>query len=160
MQYGIIIGRFQPLHAGHQSIINEIMHDGLTPVVLIGSSESWDLQDNPLKYVERSSLIHQVYGGSVVTLPLPDKLSDYTWAKAFKYMLDNAGVDSRECCIYYWHKKGDFNVEPLLRDRFEFRLPTYPDIYEGLSATKIRNDPDKYKKYLDGRVYHKIKDLG
>jgi len=47
----------------------------------------------------------------------------------------------------------------LLEIHYPFKQPTYPDIYEGLSATKIRNDPDKYKKYLDGRVYHKIKDL-
>lgn len=157
MQYGIIIGRFQPLHAGHQSIINEIMHDGLIPVVLIGSSTAVD-ESNPLTYAERSSLIHQIYGGGVITLPLSDKISDKQWVSSIKLSLLDSGIHSKECCIYYWHKKGDLNIG-LLLDSFKFKQPTYPDIYEGLSATKIRNDPDKYKKYLDGRVYHKIKDL-
>lgn len=156
MQYGILIGRFQPLHAGHQAIINEIMHDGLTPVVLIGSSESWN-HTNPLSYVERSLLINQVYGGSVVTLPLPDKLSDLRWIKSLGYTLENSGIDARNCTLYYWRKKGDFDLLPLL-SHFKFKQPEYPDIYEGLSATKIRNDPEKYKKYLDGRVLKKLKE--
>jgi len=158
MQYGIIIGRFQPLHAGHQSIINEIMHDGLIPVVLIGSSTAVD-ESNPLTYAERSSLIHQIYGGSVMTLPLQDQTCDDKWVRMLSRQLSSADVHIWDSRIYYWHKKGDFDVRDLLEIHYPFKQPTYPDIYEGLSATKIRNDPDKYKKYLDGRVYHKIKDL-
>jgi len=157
MQYGIIIGRFQPLHAGHQSIINEIMHDGLIPVVLIGSSTAVD-ENNPLSYAERSSLIHQIYGGSVMTLPVADKVTDTEWVESLGGILTSSGIRGKDCCVYYWYKEGDFNMHCVLKG-LKFKQPTYPDIYEGLSATKIRNDPDKYKKYLDGRVYHKIKDL-
>ena len=152
MKFGILIGRFQPLHAGHQSTINEIMHDGLTPVVLIGSSGAVD-EKNPFSYAERALLINEIYGGHVITLPLPDKPTDSGWASCVKETLVNAGI--HHCVIYYHHKKGDYDIFPLLSG-FNFVKPSYYEPYINLSATKIRQSPDSYKQYLDGRVLQRL----
>ena len=152
MRYGILIGRFQPLHSGHQSIINEIMHDGLTPVVLIGSSATVN-DKNPLSYVERSLLINKIYGGDVVTLPLPDSISDVYWANSTRKTLANSGINPKDSVIYFHHKDGDFDISTLLPD-FNFKAP---QCNHAISATDIRADVEKHKRYLDGRSYRLIK---
>lgn len=150
MQYGILIGRFQPLHKAHQSIIDEIMHDGRKPIIFIGSSNKSD-EKNPFSYAERASIIHSIYGGEIITLPLPDNESDFVWAQQVWGTLRAMDILEKECWIYHYLKEGDFDISELF-PQFRFLFPHYPEIYQGLSATKIRNEPEKYKQYLDGRV--------
>lgn len=151
MQYGILIGRFQPLHKAHQAIIDEIMHDGLTPVIFIGSSNTLD-DKNPFSYAERASMMHEIYGGEVATLPLPDVVdNDAQWSKNVFMSINAIGIKYDECRLYYYHKEGDYNIKPLL-SYFEHRQPSYPDIFDKISASNIRKEPEKYKAYLDGRI--------
>ncbi len=156
MQYGILIGRFQPLHLAHQSIINEIMHDGLRPLIFIGScNQSGD--KNPFSYVQRASMIHSIYGGEVTTLPLPDFPLNADWAFYIETMLYDINIQKKDCYIYYYRKEGDADLFPLIAE-FNYRKPKYPEIYGLISASDIRANPEANKKYLDGRIYKLIKE--
>lgn len=157
MQYGILIGRFQPLHYGHQAIINEILQDGLMPIILIGSSNNVCGGKNPLSYTQRASLINLIYGSSVITLPLPDNHSDANWKDGILYLLESMAITRNDCSLYFFHKAGDADLQITLADSFEVRKPLYPE-YK-ISATAIRADLEGNKKYLDARVYHKCKEL-
>lgn len=149
MQYGIIIGRFQPLHLGHQTIINEIINDGLQPIVLIGSSNKKDVK-NPLSYVQRARLIQMVYP-AIITLPLPDRTFNGVWACQIIEILRNINVDFQNCRLYYYGKKGDFDITPLVENWFKPYRPVseMPDI----SASQIRYDPFKYARFMDDKVH-------
>lgn len=155
MQYGILIGRFQPLHKAHQSIIDEIMHDGRKPIIFIGSSNKHD-DKNPFTYAERASMIHAIYGGGVMTLPLPDIESDEMWASNLTYTLGSMNMLKDDCRIYHFLKEGDFDISKLL-PKFGFIRP-YPPVCGNISATKIRGNPQAYKQYLDGRVLKMLED--
>ena len=150
MQYGILIGRFQPLHKAHQSIIDEIMHDGRKPIIFIGSSNKSD-EKNPFSYAERAAMIHDIYGGNVLTLPLADHEDDHIWASWVCSALARANILVDDCLIYYFLKEDDFNISKLLPE-FRFKRPTYPEIYGLISASNIRDDPQGNKQYIDGRI--------
>lgn len=154
MRYGIIIGRFQPLHSGHQSIINEIIHDGLIPVVMIGSSNKQN-DKNPLSFCQRAMLINHIYSGEVVTLPLPDFDSNIYWANNLRKILVGAGIYPYDCTIYFHQKDGDDDLRPLL-EGFEFKQPTYCDAHKGISASQIRDNLEANKQHIDGRVLRKL----
>ena len=58
MKFGMFIGRCQPFHKGHTEIINEILLAGLTPIIVLGSSnDDRDRLKNPLTYAQRKELI-------------------------------------------------------------------------------------------------------
>ncbi len=157
MPYGILIGRFQPLHLAHQSIINQIMHDGLVPLIFIGSSNKSN-EKNPFSYAQRASIIHEIYGGQVVTLPIPDFALDAEWAFRLEDTLKWVGIEKKDCRIYYFLKTNDYNLFPLIAE-FNYVRPTYPEIYGEINASDIRRDPQKYKQYLDGRVLKYLTNL-
>jgi len=149
-KYGILIGRFQPIHLAHQSIINEILHDGLTPLVFIGSCNKQN-EKNPFSYIERVKMIHEIYGEQVVTLPLPDNPSDEAWSEYLLLLLNTIGVAKEECCLYFFRKNEELNISGLLKD-IEHKNPTYHEVYGLISATEIRKNPINNKRYLDGRI--------
>ena len=158
MQYGILIGRFQPLHKAHQSIIDEIIHDGLKPIIFIGSSNISNGK-NPFSYVQRASIIHQIYGGEVVTLPLPDCSLDAIWAQQIINNLYAMNIEKENCIIYHYLKQNDESIRDILGD-FKFVTPIHPEIYGEISASDIRQNPKDNKKYLDGRVLKLFNNIG
>ncbi len=159
-KYGILIGRLQPIHLAHQSIINEIMQDGRTPIIFLGSSNAPRDERNPLSYVERSTLVHDIYGRCVVTLPLPDNESDDKWVNHITRSIYSMGIDPSDCEVFYYKKSDDLHdIRPLLW-MFNFREVTYPHIYGEISASNIRSNLDTYKKYIDGRVHNLLKEWG
>ncbi len=162
MQYGILIGRFQPLHSGHQTIINEIIDDGLTPIIFIGSSNIRN-QRNPLSYWQRFTLLQIAYPG-ILTFPLPDRHLNGDWANQLVHVLRDININFNECKLYFYNKLGDFDITPLVENWFEVYRPVskMPDI----CATAIRNNPREcmnsmhfgvYKRYMQmiGKDYTK-----
>lgn len=155
MRYGILIGRFQPLHIGHQTIIDEIISDGLIPIIFIGSTG--DVNDrNPLSYSQRANLIHTVYPG-ILTLPLPDNECNERWASQTVRTLTDINIKFFECKLYFYHKKDDFNISHLLEDWFEIHKPKSEII--DICASKIRNDLKTYRYHLDSKVYKKYVEM-
>ena len=59
-KWGIMIGRFQPFTKGHDETIQEMIRDGVKPLIIIGSIDKDD-ERNPLTFDERKKLIKKVY---------------------------------------------------------------------------------------------------
>ena len=158
-KYGILIGRFQPLHLAHQSIINEILHDGLIPIVFIGSSNRDKSGKNPFSYIERAQMLHEVYGNQVITLPSIDHEDDNVWYNLLLCSLEDIGAERSDCVLYFFRKENEFAVNEFFNN-IEHKQPIYPHIYDSISATKIRENLEGYKQYLDGRIYKYLKNKG
>ena len=71
-RYGIVAGRFQPLHLGHCDVIDTALRLCEKVGVMIGSSNRPQSADNPLSYSDRFCLLRQVYGDRIDICPLPD----------------------------------------------------------------------------------------
>lgn len=57
MNYSLFIGRFQPFHKGHLSVIKDILSKGENLIIGIGSAEENYLPENPFTAGERYEMI-------------------------------------------------------------------------------------------------------
>lgn len=109
MKYGLFIGRVQPFHFGHQHIVNEIMLDGLRPLIAIGSiNHNRNLDKNPLSFQQRKELIQIIYPTEVDIIGLYD-FEDWTdWfenvLRAIEYV---ALAKPGDVTLYYHNKEVD-----------------------------------------------------
>ena len=69
---GILVGRFQTLHRGHEMIIDKAVELCDEVGIFIGSSQESGTNKNPYTYELRKELLENVYGDRVKIWPLPD----------------------------------------------------------------------------------------
>lgn len=87
MKRALFIGRFQPFHNGHLSVLEELAKLDYSEVVIaIGSSQYKNLPDNPFSFAERSAMINKVLLAIGYTVPysivaIPDIHDDARWVE-------------------------------------------------------------------------------
>ncbi|MBO4326396.1 MAG: adenylyltransferase/cytidyltransferase family protein [Clostridia bacterium] len=74
---GLIVGRFQIFHKGHEQIVRTALKLCSKVLILIGSSQESGTEKNPLSYEQRRDMILAVFGasadrGRLIIAPLPD----------------------------------------------------------------------------------------
>ena len=90
-RYGMVIGRFQPFHYGHECIITRALNECEYVVVIIGSAQESRLPHNPLTAEERISMIRECFWDEqnrLLFLPLEDRPAinnDSSWGE---YMMN------------------------------------------------------------------------
>lgn len=83
--FGVFIGRFQPLHVGHEHVIARTLEQVDRLIVLVGSANVARDPRNPFTYAEREAMLrsafrHEVAQGRLIIAPLDDHLySDTAW---------------------------------------------------------------------------------
>lgn len=69
---GFMVGRMQPIHKGHQQLIDLGLELCEKFVILLGSSNESRTKSNPLTFTERYELIKKIYGNKVEVYPIVD----------------------------------------------------------------------------------------
>ena len=69
---GILVGRFQTLHAGHQQMIETALALCGQVGIFIGSSQESGTRKNPFPYELRKKMLENLFGSRVSIYPLPD----------------------------------------------------------------------------------------
>ena len=69
---GLVLGRFQGLHKGHQALIDTALNNCRKVLVFIGSSDKSGTLRNPFTYELRETMIRELYGDRITVAPLPD----------------------------------------------------------------------------------------
>lgn len=83
--FGIFIGRFQPLHIGHEHVIRQALGRVKRLIILIGSAQCARDPRNPFTYEERAAMVRHAFPyemaeGRLIVEPLNDHLySDTAW---------------------------------------------------------------------------------
>ena len=86
-RYGLYIGRFQPIHIGHESIIRRMLLECERVIIAIGSAQESGTMKNPFTLEQRADLITNVFyreriEGRLKIMPLEDRenpSNDATW---------------------------------------------------------------------------------
>ena len=168
---GIIVGRFQHIHIGHEKIINigRSLCDKL--LVFIGSVGEEANMRNPYNFEYRSYLINKIYkdeieSGKIILKPLKDLENKSELSPRWgSYVIKNASdvLGSTPKCIIYGKDKDIFkcfdkdtvkNITEILVDRKSL----------GISATKIReflanDDRKNWEKYVNPSIYDEYENL-
>lgn len=70
IRYAVFIGRWQPLHKGHEWLINQKLSQGI-PVLVMVRDVAPD-EHNPLTAREAAEIIRARYGSQVYVMVIPD----------------------------------------------------------------------------------------
>jgi bifunctional NMN adenylyltransferase/nudix hydrolase len=98
--YGVFIGRFQPLHAGHEHVVREALSKTKHLIVLIGSANVARDPRNPFTFEERKALFRKVFAyemaeGRLIVERLDDHLySDTAWVTEVQRRVKAIVLDS------------------------------------------------------------------
>ncbi len=152
---GLIIGRFSPVHKGHNKLINESLKRCKRTLVLVGSAQESGTLRNPLNLSFRTQLIRKCYPGLTDQAlmirginDLKNELNnDFSWGEYVKTKVINYIGDFTDLIIY--------GNDPVKRTWFN--PSEIPETYElfvprdDISGTYVRgliviNDEAEWKK--------------
>lgn len=133
---GVLIGRFQPLHAGHRELIRQAKAGCDLLYVLVGSANASRSVKNPWTYKERANditefLIHEDIR-NVVLKPLNDyKYSDSQWINDVVSIVNGR----KDVTLFGFEKEGNNYLKWF--PQFKFKNITTP--YE-ICSTDVRKE--------------------
>ena len=96
---GMYLGRFQPFHNGHKSIVDKMLEECEKVLIVVGSSQEKGTVKNPFPAWERCEMIRDVYDYEPVSdrvniITIPDRLTsgnDSGWGDYVMKYLENYG---------------------------------------------------------------------
>jgi len=139
---GFMVGRMQPIHKGHQILIDKGLEMCEKFVVLLGSSNVSREGENPFTFEERKEMIKAIYGNRVEVYPIVNIGIGYTpeWGN---YLVNTIK--------FYTGETPDFTIGGVEEDRNNY-LNNYPEITRfiisrnliKINSTKIREIFEEY----------------
>lgn len=137
---GLYLGRFQPLHIGHTSIIRKMLDECEKIIIAVGSAQESGNERNPLSFEFRKRLIeetYQRYMNDILILPINDRekyADDSSWGDyLFKQIYDQTVL--RPDVIY----EGAENVNDHWYDTYDIQIVKVPRMRIPISGTEIRD---------------------
>jgi len=162
--------RAQPLHKGHEALIQQIIDRGYQPILVLGETINSVLTErNPWDYHSRHCMIHHRYPG----IPMA-KLSDATswdqWAINLQQVISMVTAVHGEPVIALHNKPED--LQSFTFHGIDYIDSYYSTIFDVLGvntinleptginirATTIRSDIETNRDYLSEPIYNYIKD--
>jgi len=92
-KYSFVIGRFQPLHEGHQSMIDKLLDEGKRVCVAVMDTEIDE--DNPYTLKERLDMLSIAYGKTVKVVVIP-AIDEVCYGRNVGYGLNRVRHDKED----------------------------------------------------------------
>ncbi|NKJ00899.1 bifunctional nicotinamide-nucleotide adenylyltransferase/Nudix hydroxylase [Novosphingobium sp. SG707] len=135
IDFGVFIGRFQPLHIGHEHVITHALERVNRLIVLVGSANVARDPRNPFTYAEREAMLrsafrHEVAEGRLIIAPLDDHLySDTAWVTQVQRKVRAIVLDHGNNHGFQTHGISDFRVAltGYGKDASSFYLKLFPE---------------------------------
>lgn len=171
IKYGVVMGRMQPMHKGHQHIIDKIIADGLEPVVILGTAQEAGTEKNPYHPLQRIHMVKLVYPDiKVYAMDDADCWDD--WYMRLKSNIQLVVTKDLDEVTVYLHDKLE-DLQDFTFRGVDYFNESYSKLYEigGIHTTKlpisdiqiraksIRKDLEGNKEYLHEDVYKYMKEL-
>ena len=168
-KYGVFLARMQPVHNSHLYIIKKALKENDAVLVLLGSANKKGNLRNPFDKIVRMEMLRECFTSKEKEKLTFDFLDDYSseddvknfkkWG-AYLYESITSRINQSNFNLYYsddpkilddWFKDSNYY------DDITYKLIDRKNVFEGLSATKIRNallndDINYIKKYCPSSV--------
>jgi nicotinamide-nucleotide adenylyltransferase len=143
MKRGFYVGRFQPYHNGHQSVLEHIAHEVDEIVIGIGSAQLSHMVDNPFTAGERVLMITRglaKLGCPFYVLPIEDIKRNALWVAHVQSMTPRFDLcySSNPLVVQLFKEAGIEVLSPAMYER------------EILSGTEIR------RRMLNGEIWENL----
>lgn len=163
---GLIVGRFQTLHIGHQSLIDTGIKLCDRVLVLVGSAQECGTKRNPLNINTRTKMLKEVYGNQIMIYALADMTNEDDirpeWGRFLLENVDRYIYKAPDLMIYGNDEARSKWFDPEdIRDTSEFivnrgRIP--------ISATDLRNmmindERKEWMKWVDPKLHKMYNEL-
>ena len=155
IDFGVFIGRFQPLHVGHEHVIAHALGRVNRLIVLVGSANVARDPRNPFTFAEREAMLraafaHEVAEGRLIIAPLDDHLySDTAWVTQVQRKVRTIVLDHGNTHGFPNRGYRDFRVAlaGYGKDASSFYLKLFPEWenlqvdsqYGTFSSSDVRN---------------------
>jgi nicotinamide-nucleotide adenylyltransferase len=162
---GMIVGRFQTFHKGHQSLIDTALKLCDRVYVFVGSAQEFGTERNPLNIATRIKMIRECYPEERVHIyALPDLTDEnditYEWGSYILEIIDKYIYKAPELMIYGNDESRSrwFNPEDI-KDTAEFIVPRsrLPISATMLREAMIKDNRKEWMKWVDPKL-HKMYD--
>jgi bifunctional NMN adenylyltransferase/nudix hydrolase len=134
MKLGLVIGRFQPLHYGHTSLLEKALEENDKVLVLVGSAGKLPDYKNPFPVETRIKLIEDHFEedlGNLCVKGIKDYPSDSQWIEDVTARVMTMEDDPTNVTLYTSEKD-----ETFYRTNFLYSVVSKSS--EGISATDLR----------------------
>ena len=165
---GLYIGRFQPYHLGHHSIIKKMAQECEVVIIAVGSAQESGTEHNPFSYEMRRSMIqHSIdrIADDYRIVGVPDRenpAEDPSWTQyLLKYVYDSTGLMPE--AIY----QGDDQVREHWYDGVNIKVEIVPRNKIPISASVLRKAiladdywfVSQFVTYAVGRRYDEMREI-
>lgn len=134
MKLGLVIGRFQPLHYGHVSLIEKALEQNDKVLVLVGSAGKLPDYKNPFSVDTRVKLLEDHFNEEpLVVRGIKDYPSDSQWIEDVTSRVLTIQDNPSKVTLYTSEKDEEF-----YRINFLYDMVVKPS--EGINATDLRAD--------------------
>ena len=151
---GFTIGKFAPLHKGHQYLIETGIKEMDKMIVVVYDTDVINISTN-----KRANWIKKLYPNVEIRIannpPSQYGLDEESVNIQMKYLVDIIG--NEEVTHFYSSEKYGANVAKYMNivdSRVDNNRMKYP-----INATKLRNSIDENKKWIDPNIYLECKDF-
>lgn len=159
---GLFISRMQPIHKGHQLVIDEGIKMCDKLLVLIGSSQEYGTKRNPFPSTLRHVLLKNIYQDKIIIAELPDYTSeDDLCVEWGEYLLNHAKHYLGELPeVLFTGNKDISNIAQWFseRDLRTLKIHSVDVSRIPISATVLReaifnDNREVWNEYLDERLH-------
>lgn len=129
---GLYVGRFQPLHMGHTSIMMRMFRECDMVIIAIGSAQQCGTKKNPFSYALRANMIRALFretfprANNVYIIPMDDRehpSNDPSWGsylisrtKVYTGLVPDVIYEGEEAERNNWYDNLDIPVERVSRE--------------------------------------------
>jgi bifunctional NMN adenylyltransferase/nudix hydrolase len=162
---GLYIGRFNPIHIGHETVIREMFQDEVdTVVIAIGGATGARTFKNPWNFAERSIMVNLAFenvrtelerqtGGTFNTklriIGIPDYISDYRWQQDIRARIEGITTPDDNIYLYGYEKdKSSYYLKLFPEWKYVASQPKYH-----LDATFVREQIYKREMFIEAKPY-------
>ena len=159
---GLVVGRFQTFHKGHQRLVDTELQLCDRVLILVGSSQECGTERNPLSIATRMEIIRSVYPDTdrVIIHPIPDLTheNDITtdWGRYVLSNVDRYIYKAPELMVYGNDEARSrwFDTEDI-KDTSEFIINrgALPISATMLRELMVKDDRKSWMQYVDPKLH-------
>lgn len=167
---GLIVGRFQTFHVGHEHLIDTALKLCDRVLVLVGSSQECGTERNPLNVETRIRMLRQIYDNDkqVMIYALSDLTNEndnnFDWGQYLLHHIDRYIYKEPDCMVYGLSSAEEaratawFDTDKLSAMNFML-VPrsTIPISATMLREMMVRDDRREWMKWVNPKL-HKFYD--